>query len=917
MSKSNEIFQGLGKLQEQKKRGISAKELSEFLYLDRANVSRYLNSLYKEGRVEKIEGRPVLYSVILNNESAMTSDNNDIDSRIINIKNSLDFMVGAEESLQVPIQQAKAAILYPPRGLHTLILGETGVGKSMFAELMYEFAKESKVIKNNSPFIRFNCADYADNPQLVLSQIFGVKKGAYTGADCDKDGLLKKAHGGILFLDEVHRLSPQGQEMLFSFIDKGYFRPLGDTDTPVKVEVQIIAATTEEPQSYLLRTFTRRIPMTITLPSLNERSLKERYYLLEQFIKGESSRIGRSIYFNKNALISFLLYDCPNNIGQLRSDIQLACAKAFLNFKANGKDFIVVEPGDIHQRVSKGLIKLGQHRKEIDEILANMGDVLKFSKKDENELLKVINNEDTVTADYFYDIIESKLEDLRRQGMEEEDISQILNIDIERYFKKYIRDLPEQFRKDELSKIVEVEIVDMAEEILTYASKKLNRKYDEKVYFGLALHLQGSLERIRNGNKIYHPKLNLVRAEYSEEFVVAMEVTAKIDKRFNTQVPLDEIGYLTMFLAAKPYELDSRLENRVSVLVIMHGNSTASSMVDVANNLIGQRYVEALDMPLNMKADEMLELAKKRIIKMNSGKGVLLLVDMGSLSNFGEIISQETNIKVKTIDMVTTLLVLEAGRKALNGRELEDIYKSCVEISRYGIEGRNNNLEEKDNLIITACFTGEGSAEKLRKLLSLKLNLGENVEIKSLDIIDRREFLDNLKSLREKYNILAIVGTVTLLTEDILFIPAPDILAGDGIKVLNELISNDSDFRKIEKAMHSQIEGISGRELVIRVKKAIIEIEEMLSIQIPHEVKVGIVIHICFLIDKIINGGCGKPFEKLNEFRNEFSKEFILIKQSLRKIEKSYNINIGDNELAFIVRIISENMKSVQEIKSV
>lgn len=136
----------------------------------------------------------------------------------------------------------------------------------MFAEAMYSFAKESHILNENSPFVRFNCADYADNPQLVIAQIFGVKRGAFTGADRDKDGLLKKADGGILFLDEIHRLSPQGQEMLFTFIDKGTFRPLGETEKQEEARVQIIAATTEDPKSYLLQTFTRRIPMTIVLP---------------------------------------------------------------------------------------------------------------------------------------------------------------------------------------------------------------------------------------------------------------------------------------------------------------------------------------------------------------------------------------------------------------------------------------------------------------------------------------------------------------------------------------------------------------------------------------------------------------------------------------------------------------------------
>lgn len=87
----------------------------------------------------KIQGRPVLYRSLRYKNSENKFN-----------KNSLDRMIGADLSLNVPIQQAKAAILYPPNGLHTLILGETGVGKSMFAELMYNFAKESEVIKRCS-----------------------------------------------------------------------------------------------------------------------------------------------------------------------------------------------------------------------------------------------------------------------------------------------------------------------------------------------------------------------------------------------------------------------------------------------------------------------------------------------------------------------------------------------------------------------------------------------------------------------------------------------------------------------------------------------------------------------------------------------------------------------------------------------
>ena len=183
---------------------------------------------------------------------------------------------------------------------------------------MYEYAVESNILENHAPFITFNCADYSQNPQLLYGHIFGVKKGAYTGADSDRPGLLEKCDGGILFLDEIHRLPHEGQEMLFTFIDKGEFRRLGESDHLRKASVQIIGATTENPESFLLETFTRRKnPMSITLPSLDDRNLEERFQLIEHFLILESKRLNETIYVDRRALSALLIYHASANIGQL------------------------------------------------------------------------------------------------------------------------------------------------------------------------------------------------------------------------------------------------------------------------------------------------------------------------------------------------------------------------------------------------------------------------------------------------------------------------------------------------------------------------------------------------------------------------------------------------------------------------
>ena len=100
-------------LLKEQKREMTAQELADKMSMDRTNISRYLNELTKDGLVRKIDGRPVKFQfVVQSTENHITFDN----------------LIGREESLKSQIQKSKAAILYPPRGLHTIIFGETSRG---------------------------------------------------------------------------------------------------------------------------------------------------------------------------------------------------------------------------------------------------------------------------------------------------------------------------------------------------------------------------------------------------------------------------------------------------------------------------------------------------------------------------------------------------------------------------------------------------------------------------------------------------------------------------------------------------------------------------------------------------------------------------------------------------------------------
>ncbi|MCH5138722.1 sigma 54-interacting transcriptional regulator, partial [Clostridiaceae bacterium UIB06] len=709
--------------------GCTTKEIADALSLQRTNVSAILNKLCDAGRIYKIKGKPIVYTVTLSEGGEETP----------RIHGSFDRLIGGNRSLKKCIQQAKAAILYPPNGLHTLLLGPTGVGKSMFAELMYKFAVEEKIILNNAPFVQFNCADYANNSQLLLGHLFGTKKGAFTGAEKDKVGLVDKANGGILFLDEIHRLPPEGQEMLFMLIDKGVYTPLGDIEKKISSRVLIICATTEDADSTLLATFTRRIPIAINIPPLNDRTLDERFELICSFFKTESNRVGKEITVSTNAIRALLLYTCTGNIGQLKSDIQLGCANAFLKAISKGEKRIEANSTDFSNNVKQGLILYKQYAQLIDKIIKD-DTKLNFNSKGTKHQIKI---SDGFLPNNFYESIEKRIQELKERGVEENDINFIMSFDIKNYFNKYIGKFEQEIKKEEISKIVDNKIITIVEDFLKTASEQLKKIFQTKVFYGLCLHISSSIERILHSKNIINHNLNEILEAHREEYGLALILANKLEKEFNIKIPDDEVGFIAMFLCVDDTE-ESNITNKPIIVVAMHGRSTASSMAEVANKLVGGNNVYAYDMSLDKKTKVAYRELKDFIIMHHQGAGVILLVDMGSLGMFGELITEETDIEIKVIDMVSTLLVIECARKALVNNNIQVIWEEAKQsvnfLNNYSISLAQTYIPNKDNIIVTNCITGEGSAIKLKNMIEERINLAEkDIQVVPISASDKRE----------------------------------------------------------------------------------------------------------------------------------------------------------------------------------
>ena len=486
--------------------GVDATEIADELGILRNNVSMELNALHRQDKIIKIIGRPVLYfdkqtveslcGVVIDGPCQFNVIEECVKMTGAKGQGPFDRLIGADRSLKKQVEQAKAAILYPPDGLHTLIVGQTGVGKTLFAHMMYEYGKTMNRFPADGPFITFNCADYYNNPQLLISHIFGHIKGAFTGADTAKEGLVEAADKGVLFLDEIHRLPPEGQEMIFYFIDTGTFNRLGETTRERKAKVLLIGATTEDPNSALTKTFVRRIPNIITIRPLMERSLEEKVDIIKLLLTDEVQRINKPVKISVESIKALIGSISNGNVGQLKSNIKLLCAKAFLNGIDN-PNYIEIDFKMLPPKIKNGLLTLSANRKDLAELSKYINEPLLLTPPGD----KVILGTEDLEKEPFnlYQIVEDKVDLLKGEGISDDLIKQIVATDVNVYIKSfYNKQDVHMSTRERLLKIVDKTLVDFTEEISLLVQNRMNRGFKDRFLYAFSLHLSAFLKRIKS-----------------------------------------------------------------------------------------------------------------------------------------------------------------------------------------------------------------------------------------------------------------------------------------------------------------------------------------------------------------------------------------------------------------------------------
>jgi hydrogenase-4 transcriptional activator len=210
--------------------------------------------------------------------------------------------------------------------LTVLITGESGTGKDLVARAIHAGSP-----RRGSMFLPYNCT--SATRELADSQLFGHRRGSFTGAIADQPGVLRTAVGGTLFLDEVGDLPPEVQPKLLRFLEQGEVLPVGDT-RPQRVDVRVVAATNADLEQRVADgkfredLFYRLSVIRIHVPPLRERR-EEIPHLSTFFLREASERLGKpGVRLSAVTLDLFDAFPWPGNVRQLRNEVQRAVAMA-------------------------------------------------------------------------------------------------------------------------------------------------------------------------------------------------------------------------------------------------------------------------------------------------------------------------------------------------------------------------------------------------------------------------------------------------------------------------------------------------------------------------------------------------------------------------------------------------------------
>ena len=838
--------------------------ISDVFGISRANVSTALNQLVKSNDLFKTSGKPVKYGLRKGD--------------VHNPDDAFGKLIGINGSLKNAVRLAKAFVLYPEKTL-ALISGEPGCGQYLLAKSIYNYAVERHVLKENAQFIILNMELYPTEDSIV---------------EAFKKEIPADAEEGVIYIEHLEAIDEQRRRDFAKVASSG--------DEKLKY---IIVCSKETSPGMKDSSFNSEFAFRIDLPSLNKRPFEERLELVEYFFRKESEKVNREIVINSELLRCFLMYRCPGNVSQLKDDIRSGCANAFVREIGNHSKQLHVYMSDCHPYVRKGFLFYKENRDRIEKLIpANY--TYTFNPREGRKEQDAKKSSRTS----IYESIDEKVRELKIRSISEEEIRMIVSADIESDMKSFNAEVEEEkYDRTAIEKIIDPLIVEAVDMFLKQASARFNRVYSSSVFHALCFQLSSSLSDHVKKSRFSEQKISEVIANCADEYTFASAFLIDLSQKLNASFSGDDCVLIALYLSG--YDLEERNKTDSAVLIVMHGK-VASALQETIHAFYPNRITYAYDLLLEEKPEVSYENIKQLCLDIAGTGGILVFYDMGSLKKIMEMISSETGIRMRMIELPVTLLALDAVLKfGMNGK-LDEVYDELIS-SGFGSFSSLKELYMRQSsstkkVIVTLCMSGSGSAVQMKQYLERNLDMND-VEVYAMAVDDRSTLIEKLNYYSRNNELLCIVGTYDPHIHGVPYISVARLFdtPADKLEMLLSLETtsgiSDFDYKELYDYLEEQLQFVPIHSVRNLIHKTIREMKKKIR-YIDSGEEVGLFMHLACALDRIASGEQLPVNVRKDNVISHHKKMYNDLQDILRPLEEEMDIRFGDDEIATIIDIL-------------
>ncbi|MCD7839644.1 MAG: PRD domain-containing protein, partial [Erysipelotrichaceae bacterium] len=617
----------------------------------------------------------------------------------------------------------------------------------------------------------------------------------------------------------------------------------------------------------------------IHLTSLKDRSLLERYQFIEKFFQNEAKQLDKKIEVNYGLMQCLMIYPCLDNLIGLRNNIRYGVANALV--KNKHKSEVIIELSDLPADVRKGLLYLKDYVNPLETVLdKHMNYVFYADKtlryKDKNDSLDI------------YSKLDALYHDLSLQ-----DANDYIYANIESQINDYLNQLTHDITQDKLKTIVSEKLRDKVQEFLNNASIRFNQVYSNKIYYGICLHLNNAIVKKQNKQRISNNNIMNIIDNYDEEYIFVRKFMRELQNIFNIHLSIDETIIVTLLMTIREETSKNRY---VTILIVMHGKSTASSIVEVVKSLMPVRNIAYFDLLLEDDIEDSYDLLKDKIIDINLGSGVLVFYDMGSIHVMLDSIHEETHIPIRSIEVPIPLLAMSAGKKCEEGHSLDDVYEHVL----HEYSDISYNRKNHKDIVIALSTIHENNSESIKRYLQT-LEDYRDYRILAFNITDKQNLINKINEIQINGKVIGIVGTYN---PDIFNLPYVDYQHLPHVYSIHELFADKQDDFDVIKYLTEQFDIFDYEDLKKTLLPFIDNLEGIFNETFDEDTRLGLLIHMGCLIDRLYKKQSSAVNFNLDHMKNDYEDEFNQVSVALEVLEDAFDIVFSESDKATIVEII-------------